>query len=461
MDLRLRVGTVVVAFVVVLARPAFADTLHVPADFATIQSALDEAQMGDTVLVSSGTYPEGIALTGRHDLALKASGKVLVTVDDGTPALLLTDCQAIAVTGLRFSGGTGDGVRLDACDGITLSKCRIEHFDGHGVHGTLALHVTLDHCTIRDVGGTAIALPTDSEAQDCDDFVVTHCKILDLRDTGLFAHVYGDHGRLEHCTFTSGALLGDVVFGRTGNEDGEIVGNTFAQVEEVLVDSKSAMIHDNVFRRTFLAIESQGCTVSTNVFKESFGAIFVMALAHDTIIAGNRVSAIQSVGTPGASIYILDCASVQVVDNVIKGKPGDGLFALGCTGLLLEGNQVRKAIQRGLFVGESTGTVVVGNTLKSCADGVIFNQACSDGIVLDNLVTSSSGTGLDIAGDDMAFTLDVIKNSGMHGVRLRDTASGNVLHLVKATGSGEFDLLDESGGANDIQEDNEFGTSSP
>jgi len=49
--------------VFLMATPSHADTLKVPADFETFQAAGDAAGLGDTVLVSKGTYNENVALS--------------------------------------------------------------------------------------------------------------------------------------------------------------------------------------------------------------------------------------------------------------------------------------------------------------------------------------------------------------------------------------------------------------
>ena len=49
---------------------ADANTLHVPADFATIQGALDAAGPGDSIFVAEGTYTENIVWPQTSDLHL-------------------------------------------------------------------------------------------------------------------------------------------------------------------------------------------------------------------------------------------------------------------------------------------------------------------------------------------------------------------------------------------------------
>jgi len=60
-------------------------TLHVPADYSSIQSALDVASDSDVVLVAPGTYHENLLFNGKATLLLSAAGPAQ-TVIDGSQA---------------------------------------------------------------------------------------------------------------------------------------------------------------------------------------------------------------------------------------------------------------------------------------------------------------------------------------------------------------------------------------
>ena len=72
------------AFLLALATGSAAEaaTIHVPADAATIQQAIDAAAPGDTVLVAPGTYVENLTFLGKA-ITVVSEGGPSVTVIDG------------------------------------------------------------------------------------------------------------------------------------------------------------------------------------------------------------------------------------------------------------------------------------------------------------------------------------------------------------------------------------------
>jgi hypothetical protein len=101
--------------------PLAARTLTVdddgPADYRTIQAAIDAAAAGDVVSVAPGAYPENLRL--KSGVAVVGSGSDVTVVDGGGrgPAARLSDCDSTTrLEGFRLTGGAallGGGVRID------------------------------------------------------------------------------------------------------------------------------------------------------------------------------------------------------------------------------------------------------------------------------------------------------------------------------------------------------------
>lgn len=95
---------------------ANAATLQVPGDHTTIQAALDAASVGDTVLVSSGTYLENGLTFGGKDLVLRSASGPDATIIDGSgvgPVFLLDGnlTRAATVEGFTVRNGSSDNFR--------------------------------------------------------------------------------------------------------------------------------------------------------------------------------------------------------------------------------------------------------------------------------------------------------------------------------------------------------------
>ena len=155
---------------------AAADTLHVPADFDTIQAAIDAAQSDDTVHVAAGEYHEPITL--KSGITLEGDSSETVTI--GLPAedghvLIVQNAEDVIVRSLTFQHNTPaaeDGKSLAFIDGgsVTIESCvfRDSGRDGLEVHGACVL--TMEDSTVDGAAGNGLYVDdedTDLEMNDC------------------------------------------------------------------------------------------------------------------------------------------------------------------------------------------------------------------------------------------------------------------------------------------------------
>lgn len=92
---------------------ASAAVIHVPADYATIQEAIDAAAANDEVVVAPGTYEENIDFLGKAICVRSSDGPEVTVIDAGNPAV-----PALA-SAVRFVTNEG---RQSILDGFTLTK---------------------------------------------------------------------------------------------------------------------------------------------------------------------------------------------------------------------------------------------------------------------------------------------------------------------------------------------------
>src|SRR5262245_59815680 len=91
---------------------AAAHTTHfVPQEHPTIASAVGNAKDGDTIIISTGTYPEAVVVSGFTNLAIKGKGKVIIDPPGSEDGLTLTGCDTCTVEKLQVVDAV-NGVRL-------------------------------------------------------------------------------------------------------------------------------------------------------------------------------------------------------------------------------------------------------------------------------------------------------------------------------------------------------------
>jgi len=171
------------------AESPVANTIQVPADFPTIQLAINAAVAGDTILVAPGTYAETL-LIDNLSLTIRSSGGANVTT---------IDASGLGVTAVRFLDGPTNP--SGSFRGFTVSGGA--GVDGGGLFSDidLALRDCIFHDNQADTGGGASLRGFGSNAG------VLNCTFADntalFQGGGLYIAAIGATSSLQvdGCTF--------------------------------------------------------------------------------------------------------------------------------------------------------------------------------------------------------------------------------------------------------------------
>ena len=183
-----------------------ADELLVPAEYPTIQAAIEAARDYDTVLVVDGTY------TGPGNRDIDFFGKAITVRSESGPENCIIDCQNSG-RGFYFYKGEDANVILD---GFTITNGYTRSYGSRGGGGGIYCDnssPTITNCTITDntgygLGGGGIYCEQSNPT-------ITNCKI---SGNSIYARSQGGGG--IYCYRSNPKISNCTITGNTGDEKG-------------------------------------------------------------------------------------------------------------------------------------------------------------------------------------------------------------------------------------------------
>ncbi len=122
-----------VTFLVQTEYQAEATTIRVPADYRSIQEAIDTAAPGDTVQVDDGHYRENLLLKKTLDLRSMGGAKstVIEASDKTLPVVKVAGASGVSIDGFTITGSGASGILLKNADNTRISNNQVvDNFNG-------------------------------------------------------------------------------------------------------------------------------------------------------------------------------------------------------------------------------------------------------------------------------------------------------------------------------------------
>lgn len=288
-------------------------TLRVPADFPTIGSAIFAAQDGDTVLVSPGTYFEGISFQGKA-ITVKSAAGAAVTIVDGNnsfPPVVFNQSEPpqAVLKGFTVRHGFGSGVAI------------------FNSSPTLEDNVIRDNTACNGQGGVGITISSASPIirRNVIRSNVDSCG-LGGPGTGILVEGAGSQGRVQ--------LLNNTITDNQGSVSGggiAVISNGNALIQSNTIENNSTNQNGGgVFVDSFSAADVVQNLIAGNSALSGGGVYETFAFFSSPLLENNTIA--NNTSLSGTALFVdgVD-GNLTVTNNLLIDSAGFGPVACGAT----------------------------------------------------------------------------------------------------------------------------------
>jgi hypothetical protein len=223
----------VVVLLAAAAPYALASDIHVPADYATVQGAINAAADGDSVLVDPGTYFENIDFKGKAIIVAGTGGADVTTIDGGSADSVVRfvnrETANSVIDGFTLTHGMaseGGGIRCDhSSPGI--KNCRIlenQGVNGGGLVSENSANPTILNCDISNNYATNLGWGGGIQC--------SHAGFTAVNTSICFNTADFEGGGIQHGDQAGGTLVNCIVWGNTCTNRG---GGVFVWQSTILI----------------------------------------------------------------------------------------------------------------------------------------------------------------------------------------------------------------------------------
>ncbi len=323
-------------------------------NFTSIQDAVDNASIGDTILIYSGTYHEEVKINKTLliigvDRELGSGNDIGYPVIDGEKELetaieISKKARGISIEGLKITGYTGRGIDCSADEGVFRN-------------------LYIENCVHPWQMFVANAIWLGG-----DNCIVENC-VFYANEGGVFDGRNSKGNIIRNCEFRSTSEFGLDIKGT--NE--RIENNRF-------IDDRSIMIREG----------TASCIVLENTFDNSrYSAVYVYGKSDGTRISGNKIRG----GKVGIHLQMYNEPSdITVEENHISSTLDAGIYLKDVNASVIIRNNVISECKTGIEFGSysdegfnNRNIQIYGNTILGCKEGISL-KGCEGISIFENMI---------------------------------------------------------------------------
>ncbi len=310
--------------------PGFAETVHVPADFPTIQEAVDHAAPGGMVLVDAGVYRESVTVTVPY-LTIRGMDRNRTIVDgefERANGFQVIEADGVVIENITARNHLLNGFFWTGVFGYRGSYLTASNNGDYGIYAFASRYGQFDH-------SYASGSPDSG-------FYIGGCSPCDA----LVIDVEAEHNLIGFSGTNAGGNLAIVNSEWHDNAAG-IVPNT--------VDSEpAAPQHDALIAGNHVHDNNDvGAPMETTEWAPAFGNGIIVAGGQGNTIVGNliedqRIYGVVLIPMPDVSFW--PTGENQVRDNIVRrsGIADLAIAAPSSGGDCFEGNEVDRTVPGGI-----------------------------------------------------------------------------------------------------------------
>ncbi|OHB50886.1 MAG: hypothetical protein A2Y10_15890 [Planctomycetes bacterium GWF2_41_51] len=334
-------------------------TISVSGGGTALQTAVENAENGDMLIVSAGTYSGDIEIGGK---AIKLYGTK--PDNQGVVGKTVIDCSA-GLRGFIFSGGETNSTVLNGFTIINGGGDVNDIVQGGAIlinsnSSPTIVNVDIIDCTVRNANGGAIYINTNSHPQfrkvnitnsvsqngngggvyisNNSNPIFTDCKFTDCFAGLRGGAVYNSTENattFTDCTFTAnraGTSAGAIYWGELCNPN--ITGCKFSS-NSAQQDAGAIMFAADC------GFDISGCTFTSNTANGIGGAVYLSENCDGRIINCNMTNNIAQ--EDGGAIYVIDSGDVEISECQITSNTalrGGGIFAISAPDLRIDNCEI-------------------------------------------------------------------------------------------------------------------------